>query len=81
MFELRSNYIAVLESLRSGPPKTSAEISADTGIDMLQVVGAISILRRTDAVAQAGNKKYRITDKGKSLFDTRPGIEVNRRQT
>ena len=80
MFELRSNYIAVLESLRSGTPKTSAEISADTGIDMLQVVGAISILRRTDAVAQAGNKKYRITDKGKILFDTRPGIEVNRRQ-
>ena len=78
---MKQSYIKVLEALRSGTPKTSAEISAETGLEYMDVVGAVSILRRQSLLAQAGEKRYRVTDKGRMLFDARPGIEVDRRQT
>lgn len=76
---MKQSYIKVLEALRNGASKSSVELAQELSMERFDVVGAISILRRNDALAQAGSGKYRITDRGIMLLGTHPGVQVSPR--
>ncbi len=79
MFVLKTNYVKVLAALRSGTPKTSKEICQECNLDRLDCSGAISILRRMEALAQAGDQRYRITERGIAMFDRAPLVQIEPR--
>lgn len=78
--QLRQPYLKVLSALSGGQPKTSNELSMECGFESrLDCTGAISFLRRVDAIDQAGHGKYRITDKGKIMLQRAPKVELSQR--
>jgi hypothetical protein len=80
--EFRESYRKVLVALSDGRPKTSNEICTEVGFDdRWACTGAISILRRMDAIDQAGHGKYRITDKGKMLLGQSSALPLTQRET
>ncbi|MDG6913695.1 MAG: hypothetical protein JRN34_05065 [Nitrososphaerota archaeon] len=78
---MKQSYTKVLEALLNGAAKSSVELARETQMERFDVVGAISILRRNDALAQAGNGKYRITDRGIMLLGTQPSVQVSPRSS
>ena len=76
---MKQSYTKVLEALRNGASKSSVELARELHMERFDVVGAICILRRDDALAQAGDGKYRITDRGIMLLGTQPSIQVSPR--
>ncbi len=78
-FLLKQSYVKVLSTLRDGKPRNHDEICAESGLEGFECTGAISILRRADAIDQAGHRRFVITEQGRLLLDTAPRIEVTRR--
>ncbi len=78
--EFRDSYRKVLVALSDGRPKTSNEIRTEVGFeDRWLCTGAISVLRRMDAIDQAGHGKYRITDTGKMLLGKSVALPLTQR--
>ena len=68
-FILKQDYIRVLQALVNGEAKASDLICVECGFKSpFDCTGAISILRRADAIDQAGHSRYRITEKGKAML-------------
>lgn len=78
-FVLKPSYERVLVALRDGQPKGHDDICLAAGLDDFECTGAISILRRNKALAQAGDHQYRITEKGVHLLEHAPKLVVNQR--
>ena len=76
---LKPSYVKVLLALRDGKPRNHDEICVEAGLEGLECTGAISILRRDEDLEQAGDRRFRITEKGRMMLDTAPRIEVSRR--
>lgn len=80
--QLKEPYKRVLSALSSGQPKTSNELSMECGFESrFDGTGAISFLRRADAIDQAGHGKYRITDKGRIMLQGAAKVEISPRGT
>jgi hypothetical protein len=79
--QFRESYRKVLVALSDGRPKTSNEICTEVGFeDRWLCTGAISMLRRMDAIDQAGHGKYRITDTGKMLLGKSTPLPLTQRE-
>ena len=80
--QLKEPYKKVLAALSSGEPKNGDELSTECGfLSRLDCTGAISLLRRLDAIEQAGHGKYRITDMGRIMLQGGARIELTPRET
>lgn len=72
----------MLVALNDGQPKTSNELAIECGFeDRWACTGAISVLRRMDAIDDAGHKKYKITEKGKLLLGQDARLALTQRET
>ena len=82
-FHLKPSYVAVLDTLKDGQPKTSVQICIDCGLERMECTGAISILRRREAISQAeikaGIPKYKITDRGRLMLEQAPRVVITKR--
>jgi len=68
-FTLKQEYLRVLQALADGEAKSSDKICVECGFrSPFKCTGAISVLRRADAIDQAGHSQYRITEKGKLML-------------
>ena len=80
--EFRESYRKVLVALNGGQPKTSNELAIECGFeDRWACTGAISVLRRMDAIDDAGHKRYKITDKGKLLLGDGSKLALTQRES
>lgn len=78
--QLKEPYRKVLAALGSGQPKTSNELRMECGfVSPFECTGAISLLRRLEAIDQAGRGRYKITDKGKVMLQGAARLEVSPR--